>query len=221
MLRRIVDDAMGRGPRELDARYLLRAPVRRWLFYAGMFVFYCQLVSAGLTGIYRYTPGEPGILDGVDPPLYDAVLLIQPPDHIGSINDLQAHGLNVGYSPVKYAAWAILPPLVGAIPLWLASVARTSSLLTRTLLLFSLCLGFASTLLIKVFEIFGGSLGWAFSARTTTNAPLSQPVHPIYGYVELVGGFFLPIAAYPLLAIFIASSTFILISRRLSSWAGR
>lgn len=81
--------------------FLFSKRIRRLSFYAGLFVLYSQLVSAGLTGIYRYSPWEKTWMDGGDPPIFDywTVTLLQPPERIGTSADWLAVGRNVGGSP--------------------------------------------------------------------------------------------------------------------------
>lgn len=190
-----------------ERRFLFSRKIRRVLFYAGLFVLYSQLVGAGLTGVYRYTPWELSFVDGGDPEVFEPCTLtfLQPPEGMGTINDLQAIGWKIEYSPIRYALWAIVPPILGFGALLLSSIAR-KTWLVRCLLLLGSCIGIAAAIVIKLYEWGAGSIGWAFSHGIMTDMTLDSPPHPIYGYVELIGSFFLPIAVYTTIVAFILIS---------------
>ncbi|MCI0429533.1 MAG: hypothetical protein L0210_03180 [Rhodospirillales bacterium] len=190
-----------------DVRYLFSRRVRRLLFYIGLFVLYSQLVSAGLTGVYRYSPWELSFVDGGHPSIFDpwTLTLLQPPEGIGTINDLQAIGWKIEYSPTQYAVWAILPPLFGSAALMFATIARRGWP-ARCLLFIGSCLGIAAAIVIKLYEWGAGSIGWAWDHGIMTDMTLPNPPHPIYGYAELIGSLFLPIAVYMAIAAFIVVS---------------
>jgi hypothetical protein len=100
-------------PRD-ERPFLFSVGIRRVLFYSGLFVLYSQLVSASLTGVYRYSPRELSLVDGGNPEVFDpwTFTLLQAPEGIGTINDLQAIGWRIEYSPIRYALWAIVPPIL-------------------------------------------------------------------------------------------------------------
>ena len=191
-----------------EAPYLFSKRVRRRLFYVGLFVLYSQLVSAGLTGIYRYSPWELSFGYGGDPDIFDpwTFTVLQPPEGIGTINDLQAIGWKIEYSPVRYALWTIFPPLFGSAGFLFASIAGTGWF-ARCLVVLGSCLGIAAAILIKLHEFAGGSIGWAWDHGRLTDATLLNPPHPIYGHAELIGSLQLPIATYLALVIYIVVSS--------------
>ena len=158
-----------------DGRFLFSRRLRRILLYVGLFVLYSQLVSTGLTGVYRYSPWELSFVDGGDPAVFDpsTFTLLQPPEGIGTINDLQALGWKIEYSPTLYAVWAILPPMLGSGALLLGAVARRGWP-ARCLLLLGSCLGIAAAGAIKLHEWGAGSIGWAWDHQTLTNVTLPQ-----------------------------------------------
>lgn len=45
---------------------------RRLMLYLGLFIAYSQLVSIGLTSVYRYSLSEPALVDGGSPGIFDA-----------------------------------------------------------------------------------------------------------------------------------------------------
>ena len=49
-------------------------------------------------------------------------MLFQPPDRIGTINDLQANGLTVHYAPLEYPASAVTALILGSAGLFLAYI---------------------------------------------------------------------------------------------------
>lgn len=183
--------------------YLFSIRIRRLMLYLGLFVAYSQLASAGLTGMYRYSPTELAFVDGGSPGIFNAVMLFQPPDRTGTINDLQAKGLAAHYAIIEYAAWAIIAPILGSAALFLTYVARARSATAKLLLIIGSAVGIGAAVMIKLHEFDSGSLGWAVISMTATGGALAQPVHPIYGYVELLGGFFLPIIAYLAIALIV------------------
>ncbi len=191
-----------------DPRFLFSKRIRRMLFYVCLFVLYSQLVSAGLTGVYRYSPWELSFVDGGHPAVFApwTLTLLQPPEGIGTIDDLQAIGWKIEYSPIQYAAWTILPPMLGSGALLFAAVARRGWL-ARCLLFLGSCLGIAAAIVIKLYEWGVGSIGWAWDHGTMTDMTLPNPPHPIYGYAELIGSFFLPIVVYMSIIVFIVVST--------------
>ena len=189
-------------------RYLFSKRVRRLLLYVGLFVLYSQLVSAGLTGVYRYSPWELAFIDGGNPEVFDpwTFTLLQPPEGIGTINDLQAIGWTIEYSAIRYALLTIFPPMFGSAGLLFASIAGTGWF-ARCLVVLGSCLGIAAAILIKLDEFTGGSLGWAWHHTTLTHGSLPHPPHPLYGHVELIGSLPLPIATYVALVVYIGVST--------------
>jgi hypothetical protein len=196
-----------------DRRHLLSKNIRRLLFYAGLFVLYSQLVSAGLTGIYRYSPWEKTLLDGGDPPIFDygTVTLLQPPEGLGTSADWLAVGRDVGISPFRYAAWAVIAPILGSAALLFASCAGRGWR-PRSLLLLGSLVGIAAAILIKIHEWAHGSIGWAFTSGVITDRTLPYAPHPVYGYAELIGSFFLPIIVYASIVFFVVvSSTWVML----------
>ncbi len=196
------------GKVEDDARFLFSRRLRRLLFYVGLFVLYSQLVSAGLTGVYRYSPWEKTWFDGGDPPIFDSwtLTLLQPPAGIGTSADWLAVGRDLRYSPFRYAAWAIMPPVLGSTALLFASMAGPGWR-PRCLLLFGSVLGLVAAIAIKLHEWAHGSIGWAVLSHGITDRTLPHEPHPIYGYAELIGSFFLPIVVYMTIIVFIVVST--------------
>jgi hypothetical protein len=185
-------------------RFLFSKKIRWALLCIGLFVLYSQLVSAGLTGVFRYSPEEKTFLDGGDPPIFDyaTVTLLQPPDGLGTSADWSAVGRDVGISPFRYAAWAVVAPILGSAALLFAS--RTGrDWRPRTLLLLGSILGIAAAVLIKIHEWAHGSIGWAFTSGVITDRTLPYAPHPVYGYAELIGSFFLPIIVYVSIVLFI------------------
>ncbi len=189
-----------RGPAN-KISYLFSIRIRRLTLSLGLFVAYSQLVSVGLTGVYRYSPSELAFVDGGNPAVFGALMLFQPPDRIGTIDDLQAEGFAAHYAIIEYAAWTIIAPILGSAALFLAHAARARSATAKLLLIIGSALGIGAAAMIKLHEFKSGSLGWAVISMTATGGALAQPVHPIYGYVELLGGFFLPIIAYLAVAL--------------------
>ncbi|MGE0116807.1 MAG: hypothetical protein AB7S71_14805 [Dongiaceae bacterium] len=195
------------GPKS-ERPFLLSKRVRRVLFYAGLFVLYSQLVSAGLTGVYRYTPWEPTWLDGGHPTIFDpcTLTLLQPPEGIGTIENWRAVGWNIEFSPARYIAWAAAAPILGSAALFFASVAG-AGWRPRALLFVGSCLGVAAAVAIKIHEAIRGSISWAIVARRFTDGTLLHAPHPIYGYAELIGSLFLPIAIYMAIVVYILVSS--------------
>lgn len=193
---------------EGGAPRLFSPRIRLLLFYVGLFVLYSQLVSSGLTGVYRYSPSELSHVDGGHPEIFDpwTLTLLQPPDGIGTINDMQAVGWKIEYHPIRYAVWSIVPPVLGSATLLFASVAG-SGWVARCLLILGSCLGVAAAIVIKLFEWAAGSIGWAWQLGHMTNMNLPNPPHPVYGYAELFGGFFMPIAVHVAIIVFVVASS--------------
>jgi hypothetical protein len=191
-----------------ERSFLFSKSIRRVLFYSGLFVLYSQVVSAGLTGVYRYSLSELSFGYGGDPDMFDpwTFTLLQPPEGIGTINDLQAIGWKIEYSPIRYALWTIFPPIFGSVGLLFASIAGTGRVV-RCLVVLGSCLGIAAAILIKLDEFTGGSIGWAWHHMTRTHGSLPNPPHPIYGYAELIGSLHLPIATYLALVVYIVVSS--------------
>ena len=192
---------------EGDTCFLFSRRIRRLLFYVGLFTLYSQLASAGLTGVYRYSPWEKTWMDGGHPPVFDycTLTVIQPPEGIGTSADWLAVRRDVGGSPFWYAAWAVVPPLLGSATLLMASSAA-GGWLPRCLLLLGSILGIAAAILVKMHEWAHGSVGWAFMSGIITDRTLPHAPHPIYGYVELIGSLFLPIIAYAAIVVFVVVS---------------
>jgi hypothetical protein len=194
-------------PPVADIRLLFPRWIRRLLLCLGIFVLYSQLVSAGLTAVYRYSPWEPSFVDGHDPEIFEpgTYTLLQPPEGIGSAADLRAVGWRIELSPIRYAAWAVLAPVLGSAALFFAWAAR-AGWLSRCMLFLGSCVGITAAIYIKIYEFEEGAIGWAFSAGTMTDMLPPNPPHPIYGYAELVGSLFLPIALYLAIALFLLGS---------------
>lgn len=192
---------------EGNTQFLFSRRLRRLLFYIGLFVLYSQLVSAGLTGVYRYSPWELSFVDGGNPGIFDpwTFTLLQPPEGLGTINDLQAIGWRIEYSPIRYAHWTIVPPILGSAGLLFATIAGTGWF-ARCLVVLGCCLGIAAAILIKLHEFAGGSIGWAWDHGHLTDGTLPNPPHPIYGYAELIGSLYLPIAIYLAIVVYIVVS---------------
>jgi len=191
--------------------------LRRFILYLGAFVAYSQLVSAGLTAVYRFSPSELAFVDGGSPGVFDALMLLQPPDRIGTINDLQANGLTVHCTPLDYAAWTIIAPVLGSAGLFLAYIARSHSALAKLLLVMASGVGVVAAFMIKFHEFRSGSLGWAVGSMTATGGALAQPVHPIYGYAEFLGSLVFPVIAYVAITLGVVVTTcreFLTLSRK-------
>ncbi len=204
------------GEHRDESRFLFSRWIRRLLFYVGLFVLYSQLVSAGLTGVYRYSPWEPTWMDGGHPAIFDpcTLTLLQPPAGVGTIENWRAIGWDIEFSPARYLGWAIIGPILGSAALFFASVARTGWR-PRCMLLIGSCLGVVAAVAIKLHEWLRGSIGWAELARTITDGTLPHAPHPIYGYAEFIGSLFLPIVVYVSIVLFLMiSSTWI----ALRSW---
>jgi len=178
------------------ASYLFSVRIRRLMLCLGLFVAYSQLVSIGLTGVYRYSLSEPALVNGGSPGIFDALMLFQPPDRIGTINDLQAKGLAVHYEILEYAVWTIVAPILGSAALFLAYAARARSAAVKLLLVIGSAAGIGAAVMIKLHEFKSGSLRWAVMSMTASDGPLAEPVHPIYGYAEFFGSLILPVVVY-------------------------
>lgn len=191
-----------------DHQFLFSKRIRRALLCIGLFVLYSQLVSAGLTGVFRYSPWEKTFLDGGDPPVFDywTVTLLQPPEGLGTNADWLAVGRDAGISPFRYAAWAVVGPILGSATVLFASRAGRGWR-ARSLLLLGSLLGIAAAVLIKIHEWSHGSIGWAFESGIITDRTLPYAPHPVYGYAELIGSFFLPIIIYASIVIFVVVSS--------------
>lgn len=192
---------------ERDAPYLFSRRIRRLLFYIGLFVLYSQLVSAGLTGVYRYSPLEKTWFDGGDPPIFNSwtLTVLQPPEGIGTSADWLAVGRDARYSPIQYTAWALIAPILGSAALFLGAFAE-AGWRPRCMLLLGSLLGVVAAFAIKLHELAHGSIGWAYISFSITDRTLPHAPHPIYGYAELIGSLFLPIAAYAAIVLFIVAS---------------
>lgn len=199
-----------------ESQFFFSRRIRRVLSYVGLFVLYSQLVSAGLTGVYRYSPWELSFVDGGHPEIFEpwTFTVLQAPWGVGTIDDLQAIGWKIEYSPTRYAAWAILAPILGSAALLFAAVAR-KRWIGLCLLLLGSCLGISAAIVIKLYEWGEGSIGWAWDHGIMTDMTLPNPPHPIYGYVELIGSLFLPIVVYMAIVAFIVISSL----RRLVRWS--
>jgi hypothetical protein len=189
--------------------------LRRVLFILALFVLYSQLVSAGLTMVYRYSPSEDTFLDGGSPDIFQpgVFTLLQPPEGIGTITDVRAVGWRVEGTPLSYAAWAIVMPIVGSAAIFFATAAGRTWL-PRCLLLLGSCLGLAAAVLIKLHEWAVGSIGWAIDAGSSTNFAIDYPPHPIYGYLEFIGSLFLPMAVYSAIVFFLVAAALGFLIRR-------
>jgi len=198
-----------------DPAYLFSLRIRRLLFHLGWFVAYSQLASTAFTGVYRYSPSEPAFVDGGSPRVFNALMLVLPTDHLGTINDLQAQGFSDHFDVIEYAMWAIVAPVLGSAALFLAYVTGARSATTKLLLIVGSVAGIAVAVSIKLYELKLGSIGWAMLSMTATDGPLVQPVHPVYGYVEFFGSLILPLLAYPAIILAVIVSAFRRIISRL------
>jgi hypothetical protein len=54
--------------------YLYSSRTRRLMLCLGQFVAHSQIVSIGLTGVYRYSPSEPALVDGSSPGIFEAAV---------------------------------------------------------------------------------------------------------------------------------------------------
>lgn len=199
-----------------EHRFLFSKRTRRLLIYAGLFVLYSQIVSAGLTGVYRYSPWEKTWFDGGDPPIFDTWTLtaIQPAEGIGTAADWLEVGRDYRYPAYRTLLWAIIAPALGSAALVYAGVAGIGWR-PRCLLILGSAAGILAALAIKAHEWAYGSIGWAVLSTRITDRTLPHAPHPIYGYAELIGGFFLPILIYAALVLFIAGWVWWRLSRYL------